>query len=111
MDNLHLLIDLHQANPRQGPGDDAQTALALRLTGLDPASLGVDNFDAEYGALGISAADARLLQLVASEQWAAAAVPEPGTWAMMLAGLLFCGVAGSRRHMDRCGQFEQPVAR
>lgn len=38
MDNLHLLIDLHQANPRQGPGDDEQTALALRLTGLDPAA-------------------------------------------------------------------------
>jgi len=38
MDNLHLLIDLHQANARQGPGGDEQTALALRLTGLDPAA-------------------------------------------------------------------------
>ena len=37
MDNLDLLIDLHQPNPRQGPGGDTQTALALRLTGLDPA--------------------------------------------------------------------------
>jgi SAM-dependent methyltransferase len=36
MDNLDLLIDLHQPNHRQGPGDDAHTALALRLTGLDP---------------------------------------------------------------------------
>lgn len=35
MDHLELLIDLHQANPRQGPGDDAQTALALRLAGID----------------------------------------------------------------------------
>jgi SAM-dependent methyltransferase len=38
MENLDLLIDLHLPNPRQGPGDDAQTALALRLTGLDPAA-------------------------------------------------------------------------
>lgn len=35
MDNLDLLIDLHRAHPRQGPGDDAQTAWALRLSGLD----------------------------------------------------------------------------
>lgn len=35
---LDLLVDLHQSNPRQGPGDDAQTALALRLTGLDTGS-------------------------------------------------------------------------
>ncbi len=38
MDNLDLLIDLHRAHPRQGPGDDAQTAWALRLSGLDPAA-------------------------------------------------------------------------
>ena len=38
-DKLDLLIDLHQPNPRQGPGGDAQTELALRLTGLDPAAL------------------------------------------------------------------------
>lgn len=37
-DKLDLLIDLHQPNPRQGPGGDAQTELALRLTGLDPAA-------------------------------------------------------------------------
>jgi SAM-dependent methyltransferase len=38
MDLLDLLIDLHQHNPRQGPGDDTQTALALRLSGLAPAA-------------------------------------------------------------------------
>ena len=35
MDHLDLLIDLHLPNPRQGPGSDAQTELALRLTALD----------------------------------------------------------------------------
>ncbi len=67
------------------------------LTGLDPASLGVANFEAEYGALGITAADARLLQLVASEEWAASVVPEPGTWAMMLLGLMACAAACRRK--------------
>ncbi|MDQ7745495.1 class I SAM-dependent methyltransferase [Hydrogenophaga pseudoflava] len=38
MDSLDLLIDLHLSNPHQGPGGDAQTELALRLTGLDPAA-------------------------------------------------------------------------
>jgi ubiquinone/menaquinone biosynthesis C-methylase UbiE len=38
MDHLDLLIDLHLANPRQGPGGDAQTELALRLAGLDKAA-------------------------------------------------------------------------
>lgn len=38
MNNLDLLIDLHQHNPRQGPGDDEQTALALRLSGVDTAA-------------------------------------------------------------------------
>ncbi len=35
MNHLDLLIDLHLLNPRQGPGDDEQTALALRLSGVD----------------------------------------------------------------------------
>jgi SAM-dependent methyltransferase len=38
MDHLDFLIDLHLRNPRQGPGSDEQTALALRLTDLDPAA-------------------------------------------------------------------------
>jgi len=38
VNHIDLLIDLHLHNPRQGPGDDAQTALALRLTGIDPAA-------------------------------------------------------------------------
>ena len=38
MNHIDLLIDLHLHNPRQGPGDDAHTALALRLTGIDPAA-------------------------------------------------------------------------
>ena len=32
--NYQLLIELHKSNPRQGPGGDAQTELALRLSGL-----------------------------------------------------------------------------
>lgn len=39
MNNLDLLIDLHLLNPRQGPGDDEQTALALRLSGVDTTAL------------------------------------------------------------------------
>ncbi len=51
MDSLDLLIDLHQGNPRQGPGDDAQTALALQLTGLDPgAPLAVADIGCGTGA-------------------------------------------------------------
>lgn len=38
METLDLLVDLHQANSRQGPGDDEQTALALQLTSLDTAA-------------------------------------------------------------------------
>ena len=38
MENLDLLIDLHQSNHRQGPGDDLQTEQAFQLTGLDPAA-------------------------------------------------------------------------
>lgn len=32
--NIQLLIDLHKGNPRQGPGDDSQTRLALQLAGV-----------------------------------------------------------------------------
>jgi len=67
------------------------------LTGLDPASLGVLNFDSLYGSLGISAAEALILQRVASDQLGfAAAVPEPATWALMLAGLLMCASRARR---------------
>ncbi len=38
METLDLLVDLHQANSRQGPGDDEQTAMALQLTSLDTAA-------------------------------------------------------------------------
>ena len=38
MENLDLLIDLHQFNHRQGPGGDPQTEQAFQLTGLDPAA-------------------------------------------------------------------------
>lgn len=38
MTDLELLVDLHRLHHRQGPGGDLQTALALRLTGFDPAA-------------------------------------------------------------------------
>lgn len=38
MENLDLLIDLHQSNHRQGPGDDLQTQRAFQFTGLDPVA-------------------------------------------------------------------------
>lgn len=53
------------------------------ITGLDPASLGLNEIAARD--LGISARDALLLQRVASDQLGFAAVPEPGSFA--LAGL------------------------
>lgn len=34
MDEIELLIDLHRDGPRQGPGGDEQTRLAIRLSGL-----------------------------------------------------------------------------
>jgi SAM-dependent methyltransferase len=38
MDGLQLLIDLHGDGPRQGPGGDDETRLALALSGLTRAS-------------------------------------------------------------------------
>lgn len=62
MEHLDLLIDLHHNNPRQGPGDDAHTALALRLTGLDNAApLRVADIGCGTGAATLALA--RLLPL------------------------------------------------
>jgi hypothetical protein len=68
------------------------------LTGLDPAGLGAGEVAARD--LGISAADALALQRVASVQlgFAVAPVPEPETWALMLAGL---GLVGARVRRGR----------
>lgn len=38
MENLQLLIDLHQRAERQGPGSDAVTQKALDMTGIDPSA-------------------------------------------------------------------------
>ena len=38
MDDLELLIDFHREGPRQGPGSDAATELALRIAGVDPTA-------------------------------------------------------------------------
>jgi cyclopropane fatty-acyl-phospholipid synthase-like methyltransferase len=38
MDELQLLIDLHKDGPRQGPGGDRETRLAVALSGLNRAS-------------------------------------------------------------------------
>jgi SAM-dependent methyltransferase len=38
MDDFELLIDFHCDGPRQGPGSDAATELALTITGVDRAS-------------------------------------------------------------------------
>jgi SAM-dependent methyltransferase len=38
MDELQLLIDLHKDGPRQGPGGDHETRLAVALSGLQRAS-------------------------------------------------------------------------
>ena len=68
------------------------------LTGRDPLSLGAQEQAA--GDLGISATDALALQRVASLQLGfAPPVPEPGSWAMLLAGLLLLGrrLASGRR--------------
>ncbi|MFN0184058.1 MAG: PEP-CTERM sorting domain-containing protein [Aquabacterium sp.] len=67
------------------------------LTGLDPLSLGAAEIAARD--LGISAADAVALQRIASQQLGfTQPVPEPGTWAMMLAGLAaLAGVARRRK--------------
>ncbi|MCA9277361.1 MAG: methyltransferase domain-containing protein, partial [Phycisphaerales bacterium] len=34
MDELELIVDLHLRNPRQGPGGEAQTDMAIAMTGF-----------------------------------------------------------------------------
>lgn len=68
------------------------------VTGQNPTQFGYVELAA--AELGISPQDSWALQRVAAVQLGMPVltpVPEPGTWAMMLAGLLFCGVAGARR--------------
>jgi hypothetical protein len=37
MGDLELLLDFHLGSARQGPGGDEETALAIRLAGLEGA--------------------------------------------------------------------------
>ena len=66
------------------------------LTRLDPASLGAKEIAAQN--LGIGVVDALSLQRVASAQLGfAAAIPEPETWTMLLAGLGLIGAIARRK--------------
>lgn len=67
------------------------------VTGADPLSLGGNERAA--ADLGINSTDAITLQRVASQQlgFAAAAVPEPATWSMMLVGFGMVGAASRHR--------------
>ena len=51
LDDLQLLIDLHQDGARQGPGGDAATCLAIELSGLkDKANLEIADIGCGTGA-------------------------------------------------------------
>ena len=67
------------------------------ITGLDPSSLGANEMAARD--LGISVADALTLQQVASMQlgFSVVAVPEPSTWALLMAGVGLLGTVARRR--------------
>lgn len=66
------------------------------ITGVDPLSLGAN--EAAALAIGITPAQALALQQVASAQLAVS-VPEPSTYAMMIAGVL--GLVWLRRRADQ----------
>jgi PEP-CTERM motif len=66
-----------------------------QITGLDPRSVG--GADGAASDLGISSSQAIALQNIAFEQLQVAAVPEPETYALMLAGLGIVGWVAAKR--------------
>ncbi|RMB02914.1 class I SAM-dependent methyltransferase [Eilatimonas milleporae] len=59
MDDLHLLDDLHRDGARQGPGGDAETRLAIALSGLgDGKNLTIADIGCGSGASTLVLADA-----------------------------------------------------
>ncbi|NEQ98944.1 MAG: methyltransferase domain-containing protein [Cyanothece sp. SIO2G6] len=57
MEDLQLLIDLHQGTLHQGPGSEGTTLKAFGLTGLDPeATLAVGDFGCGTGSAAIALA-------------------------------------------------------
>ncbi len=70
------------------------------ITGLDPRSLGANEIAARD--LGISAANAAILQRVAAQQLGL--VPEPGSVAMVVLGLGLMGAVGRRRKAPAAAQ-------
>ena len=65
------------------------------ITGLSPSALGAGEQAAKD--LGISSADALLLQDIATRELAVAAIPEPSSWALLAGGLVLIGRIGARR--------------
>jgi hypothetical protein len=65
------------------------------ITGLDPQSLGLNEIAARD--LGISSRDARTLQRVAAVTLGFALVPEPGSLALLLSGMVLLGLQTRRR--------------
>lgn len=58
MEGIELLVDLHKDGPRQGPGGEAQTRLAIALSGLDQlADLRIADIGCGSGASTLVLAD------------------------------------------------------
>jgi hypothetical protein len=68
-----------------------------QITGLDPRAVGAADKAAKD--LGISASQAVALQNIAYQELQVAAVPEPGTYAMMMAGLGVVGWVSRKRKL------------